>query len=243
MSVHQDFIPPRMINQRVKPFVIVPLIPQKGFMEAHLNLNPQVWAGYVFIKGNKTLVTSDCPQGYCSNTRVKLPNSSHTAFDDQVCPHHRDKHLCGKCQQGYYVYVNSPTYQCGRCNDTISNHGFLILIVSKYVPLTLMMCFIMFFDISLVDGLLLRVYAVYSIYTVYSVYTVYTVYSVYTVYVSIVSIVSILSIVSIVSILSMCLYCLCVYTVYVSILSIVSIMSILSIVSIVSILSMCLYCL
>ena len=116
------------------------------------HLNPQVWAGYVFIKGNITLMTSDCPQGYCNDTRVKLPNSLHTALDDLVCLHHRDSHLCGKCQPGYYVYVNSPTYQCGRCNDTISNHGFLILIVSKYVPLTLMMCFIMFFDISLVDG-------------------------------------------------------------------------------------------
>ena len=116
------------------------------------HLNPQFWAGYVYLKGKERLMTSDCPQYYCSTTRVRLPNSSHTPFDDLVCPHNRDDYLCGKCKQGYYVYVNSLTYQCGRCNDTLSNHGFLILIVSKYVPLTLMMCFIMFFDISLVDG-------------------------------------------------------------------------------------------
>ena len=116
------------------------------------HLNPQFWAGYVYLKGKERLMTSDCPQYYCSTTRVRLPNSSHIAFDDLVCPHNRDDYLCGKCKQGYYVYVNSLTYQCGRCNDTLSNHGFLILIVSKYVPLTLMMCFIMFFDISLVDG-------------------------------------------------------------------------------------------
>ena len=116
------------------------------------HLNPQFWAGYVSSEGKERLMTSDCPRGYCNDTRVRLPNSAHTAIDDSVCPHHRNDHLCGNCKQGYYVYVNSLTYQCGRCNDTLSNHGFLILIVSKYVPLTLMMCFIMFFDISLVDG-------------------------------------------------------------------------------------------
>ena len=116
------------------------------------HLNPQFWAGYVSSEGKERLMTSDCPRGYCNDTRVRLPNSAHTAIDDLVCPHHRNDHLCGRCKQGYYVYVNSLTYQCGRCNDTLSNHGFLILIVSKYVPLTLMMCFIMFFDISLVNG-------------------------------------------------------------------------------------------
>ena len=115
-------------------------------------LNPQFWIGYVNFKGKQIMVTSDCPQDYCSNTRVQLPNSSGTTFDDLVCSNNRNETLCGKCQQGHYVYVNSPAYQCGRCNDTISNYGVLIIIVSKYVPLTLMMCFIMFFDISLVDG-------------------------------------------------------------------------------------------
>ena len=118
------------------------------------HLNPQLWAGYVSLEGKaERLMTSGCPPGYCKNySKVRLPNSAHTAIDDLVCLNHRGDHLCGKCKRGYYVYANSPTYHCGRCNDTLSNHGFLILIVSKYVPLTLMMCFIMFFDISLVDG-------------------------------------------------------------------------------------------
>ena len=117
------------------------------------HLNPQVWAGYVDLEGAEKLMTSDCPLDYCVNTRVQLPaNSSHEALESLVCSSNRNSTLCGKCQQGYYVYVNSPTYQCGLCNDTISNHGVLVLIVSKYLPLTLMMCFIIFFDISLVDG-------------------------------------------------------------------------------------------
>ena len=115
------------------------------------HLDAQFWAGYVPFNGtdNETLMTSDCPQDYCSDTRVRLPNNSHSPLDKLVCSSKRNGR---NCQQGYYVYVNSPTYQCGRCNDTLSNHGTLILIISKYVPLTIMMCFIIFFDISLVDG-------------------------------------------------------------------------------------------
>ena len=60
-----------------------------------------------------------------------------------------------------YVYINSPSHHCGSCNDTLSDHGYLIIIVSKYMPLTLMVCFIMFFDINLVDGPLAEL--IYSI--------------------------------------------------------------------------------
>ena len=117
------------------------------------HLHPQFWAGYVDLKGEPKLMTSDCPLDYCVNTRIELPgNSSHEALENLVCSNNRDDRVCGKCQSGYYVYTNSPTYKCGPCNDTLSKHGVLVLIVSKYIPLTLMMCFIIFFDISLVDG-------------------------------------------------------------------------------------------
>ena len=35
---------------------------------------------------------------------------------------------------------------------TLSDHSYLYAFVSKYVPLTLMMSYIIFFDINLVDG-------------------------------------------------------------------------------------------
>ena len=116
------------------------------------HLNPQFWAGYVNFKGKEMLMTADCPQDYCTNTRLQLPNSSHAALDKLVCSHHRTGTGCGKCQRGYYVYINSPSYHCGPCNGTLSDHGYVIIIASKYLPLTLMVCFIIFFDISLVDG-------------------------------------------------------------------------------------------
>ena len=117
------------------------------------HLNPQFWAGYVDFEGREIFMTSDCPQEYCINTRVQLPdNSSYITLDSLVCSHHRTGDVCGKCQSGYYVYINTFSYHCGPCNDALSKHGYLIIIISKYLPLTLMMCFIIFFGISLVDG-------------------------------------------------------------------------------------------
>ena len=117
------------------------------------HLNPNFWVGYVDLEGTEMLMTSDCPQDYCVKTRVKLPdNSSRAALENLVCSNNRNQTLCGKCVDAYYIYANSPTHRCGLCNDTLSNHGVLVLIISKYVPLTLMMCIIMFFDVSLVDG-------------------------------------------------------------------------------------------
>ena len=74
------------------------------------HLNSQFWAGYVSLEGKEMLMTSDCPQDYCSHTRLQLPNSSHTALNKLVCSHHRTGNVCGKCQSGYYVYINSLSY-------------------------------------------------------------------------------------------------------------------------------------
>ena len=116
-------------------------------------LNPQYWAGYVVLQGKYIFLTSNCPKDYCSATRIQIPaNLSTSQSANLVCSHHRIGCVCGKCQSGYYVYANSLDYNCGTCNDTLSNHGLLILIISKYLPLTLLMCFIVFFDISLVNG-------------------------------------------------------------------------------------------
>ena len=97
-------------------------------------LNPHFWAGYMYFENNKILVTSDCPQlqGYCNDAKVKLPdNSSCTALDNLVCSNNRSKTLCGRCLDGHCIYANSPTYQCGRCNDSLIKHGVLIFTVSQ----------------------------------------------------------------------------------------------------------------
>ena len=117
------------------------------------HLNPQFWAGYVELPGKKVFLTSNCPEDYCSANRIQIPvNLSSSQPTDLACSHHRTGYVCGKCQNGNYVYINSPDYNCGPCNDTISKYGVLILIASKYLPLTILMSCILFLDISLVNG-------------------------------------------------------------------------------------------
>lgn len=106
------------------------------------HLNPHFWAGYVDLQGQQLFLTSNCPKDYCSATRIQIPaNLSSSQPTDLVCSHHRIGYVCGKCRSGNYVYINSPDYNCGPCNDTLSEHGHLILLTTKYLPLTLLMCF------------------------------------------------------------------------------------------------------
>lgn len=50
------------------------------------------------------------------------------------------------------IYVNSPTYNCGKCDNSLSKHGTLFLILLKYLPMALFLCFILFFNFSLING-------------------------------------------------------------------------------------------
>ena len=117
------------------------------------SLQPHIWAGY----DGKVLVTGDCPANYCFENDYKLiplpSSSSNDSLDALLCePKRRTGKVCGECMENHYVYVNSPTYDCGSCNDTLSKYGTLFLILLKAVPMTIFLCIIMFFNISLVDG-------------------------------------------------------------------------------------------
>ena len=150
MSAHQDIIPPMEL---VSVLLVATSRELYGITKCNYNkcvpyLNPQFWTGHM---GEKLLMTSNCPKDYCSNNTLQLL-ITYICLDNLVCSHHRTGDVCGNCQNGYYVYINSPSYRCGPCDNTLSDHSYLYAFVSKYVPLTLMMSYIIFFDISLVDG-------------------------------------------------------------------------------------------
>ena len=114
-------------------------------------LKPQFWAGYRPDNRSTVLTTVDCPEHYCNSSKMLLPDNS-SNLGSLVCSHHRTGIVCGNCQKNYFVYINSPTYECGLCNNSLSENGVLVLIVSKYLPMTTFLGLIMFFDVSLVDG-------------------------------------------------------------------------------------------
>ena len=60
--------------------------------------------------------------------------------------------LCGKCSEGNYIFINSPNYpfECGICMPLWKE--ILWLIIAKYIPLTIFVCILGFFNISLLNG-------------------------------------------------------------------------------------------
>jgi len=116
---------------------------------------PAHYAGYI-KKGNRSvLLTSVCPEGYCSDSGsyLQLPsNSSAVALDNIICkPQHRTGTLCGKCADGYYIYANSFDFKCGKC--TIPRvWEIVIYIFSKYITLIVFLLIISFYNVSLVKG-------------------------------------------------------------------------------------------
>ena len=121
-------------------------------------LRPYVWAGIINKTGDLIFVTADCPQGYCNISSVSspLPGSLSSAAREELeleqCLN-RNGTLCGKCITGYCVATNSPTYQCtSSMSSSLNENGILWLILLKYVPFTVFLLLIIFFNISLVDG-------------------------------------------------------------------------------------------
>ena len=111
-----------------------------------------IWAGIVHNK----FVTADCPQGYCNTSVLSPPIPTNLSiqikFELEECIF-RNGTLCGKCITGYCVATNSPTYRCiNSTSSQFNKHGILWLIILKYIPFTIFLLLIVFFNVSLVDG-------------------------------------------------------------------------------------------
>ena len=118
---------------------------------------PQFWGGIISHRGKLKFVTADCPEGYCNTIEklLKLPTSltleANAEYQTKQCLH-RQGILCGKCNDGYYVAANSLTYECTRNCKYKAFSNILKLLLLKYVPFTIFLLVIIFFNISLVDG-------------------------------------------------------------------------------------------
>ena len=121
-------------------------------------LYPYFWAGIIRNKDKLTFVTADCPEGYCN---ISIPSpplpadlsvEASAEFELKECIY-RNGTLCGKCITGYCVATNSPTYECiNSTSSSLNKYGILWLIILKYIPFTIFLLLIVFFNVSLVDG-------------------------------------------------------------------------------------------
>ena len=119
------------------------------------------WAGYHLSTEHPTpsdfnLVTGQCPRHYCGvkDREASLPNTTNiTLLNELFCSSvNRNGTLCGMCSDGYSVAINSMFFDCVNCSDWLSQHGWLIYILTEYIPSTLLFCLILFFDINLHSG-------------------------------------------------------------------------------------------
>ena len=117
-------------------------------------LQPQFWAGYPQnIQDGSILVTAKCPSGYCyANGSKKLLLSTEAELNELICsPNNRRGTLCGRCENGYYIYANAKDYKCGKCSV---KNGYVWQFFAKYFPLIIFLLTIILLDINLASGLL-----------------------------------------------------------------------------------------
>ena len=110
------------------------------------------WAGCV---DNDTLVTAECPTGYCTYPYPRLfplPRSCRDIVSGQgVCTANRRGWLCGECEEGYTVFYHSENFKCRRCHGGAL--GLLAYLAAELLPLCLFFVIIILFQFNLASGI------------------------------------------------------------------------------------------
>ena len=127
--------------------------------ELQAELKSNRWIGYQESAegcNGRELIFGNCPIQYCSKKPLKIPiNASSEDLEQLICgPSNRTGTLCGRCREGYSIpiNVNLASPQCASCNDSLSDVGVLIWILSEWVPVIVVMVVILLFNVDLFDG-------------------------------------------------------------------------------------------
>ena len=121
------------------------------------------WAGYL-QSDSATLhscnglkfFTAPCPPGYCSHSVQRLPqNHSQELLEDLLCaPNKRRGVLCGECMEGHSMPVNLNGLNplCTKCDGALSKAGVIVWIVSEWLPMLVLLVFMLVFNVDLISG-------------------------------------------------------------------------------------------
>ena len=119
--------------------------------------NPTYWTGYQTDEALNLLYGS-CPFQYCYSNNIAqnqlLPQEANkTVLDNFVCGStKRTGELCGQCIDGYSVAINSPTFECHKCDTHHPIFGTLILFGTYIIPVTILFYVIMAFNVRTTTG-------------------------------------------------------------------------------------------
>ena len=107
---------------------------------------------------NGTLVSGECiycgsdPNLVAQGEYIKLPNNPNE-IDMALCyPLNRTGFLCGRCRDGFGPAVNSKYLQCVNCTDGVERYTWVFYILTEFVPITILLVFIVMFNISVTSG-------------------------------------------------------------------------------------------
>ena len=114
-------------------------------------LETYYWMGK--IQDYEDYVVAICPAYYCSsNNTLPLPNST-DELNTQICGQNNcSGTLCGRCENGSSVAVNSPHYKCVYCSEEDHVINRLTYVASVYIPLTILFSSIILFSIRLTSA-------------------------------------------------------------------------------------------
>ena len=113
------------------------------------------WIGYIPSIDSDTLLIGATSLPYrFSRSQFSELSRSYAELDTVQClSFHRTGPLCGQCISNYSTAVNSYSYECVLCDNSINKAGYAILyIVLTYLPYLVMFGVIIYFELSLMSG-------------------------------------------------------------------------------------------
>ena len=115
------------------------------------------------------LYTGNCPKNYCSTSGIRLLPFSAQDLNKEICEgQNRNDTLCGECIDGNCVAINSQYY---KCTSNVHEYSWLIWVATEYLPSTVFLVTILFYDINLHSeslGAIVMYFQVYSALNIYS---------------------------------------------------------------------------
>ena len=115
------------------------------------------------------LHTGKCPKNYCSTSNsILLPSSVKKLSDFMCMRQNRTGVLCGECRNNYCVAVNRQYYTC---TSNVDNSKWAVLLATEYLPSTILLVTILFYDINLHSEALGSVVMYFQVYSTLNIYS------------------------------------------------------------------------
>ena len=135
------------------------------------------WAGILPGTCNNShhkeeLYTEKCPTKYCSTSRssiMLLPSSAQDLSKILCMDQNRTGILCGECiNSSYCVAINSRHYTC---TANVKHSKWAVLLATEYLPSTIFLVTILFYDINLHSEALGSVIMYFQVYSALDIYS------------------------------------------------------------------------